>query len=132
MDLKLGKNLWKTLPFRFAPDLVAGLATRVAQDRESSGRALTVAQYVDSAMRLYLPQDTDAQLALAEAFFIRREGDVPAGRQSSHRVSPQVFEVASRLPNDLRMVGRARTAVHVYSAAMDLFLSALEAEGPLV
>jgi hypothetical protein len=132
MDLKLGKNRWKTLPFRFAPDLVSGLSARVALDRESSGRPLTAAQYVDAAMRLYLPQDASEQLEMAEGFFIRREGDVPAGRQSSHRVSPAVYEVASRLPNDLRMMGRARTAVHVYSAAMDLFLSALKDEGPLV
>ncbi|GAA2785365.1 hypothetical protein GCM10010441_07930 [Kitasatospora paracochleata] len=132
MDLKLGKNQWRTLPFRFAPDLVAALSARVGQDREASGRQLTIAQYVDAAMRLYLPAATDAQLALAEAFFIRREGDVPAGRQASHRVSPGVYEVASKLPNDLRMVGRARTGVHVYSAALDLFLTALGEEGPLV
>ncbi|MEW1914623.1 hypothetical protein AB0442_40675 [Kitasatospora sp. NPDC085895] len=131
MDLKLGKNQWRTLPFRFAPDLVASLSARVGQDREASGRQLTIAQYVDAAMRLYLPADTDAQLALAEGFFIRREGDVPAGRQASHRVSPAVYEVASKLPNDLRMVGRARTGVHVYSAALDLFLTALADEGPL-
>ncbi|MGW4897378.1 hypothetical protein ACWEQL_34750 [Kitasatospora sp. NPDC004240] len=131
MDLKLGKNQWRTMPFRFAPDLVASLNARVAQDRETSGRPLTVAQYVDAAMRIYLPADTEAQLALAEAFFIRREGDVPAGRQASHRVSPAVYEVAYRLPNDLRMVGRARTAVHVYSASLDLFLTAISEEGPL-
>ncbi len=132
MDLKLGKNQWHTIPFRFAPDLVTVLSSRVAQDREGSGRPLTVAQYVDAAMRLYLPGDTNAQLSLAEDFFLRREGDVPAGRQSSHRVSPGIYEIASRLPNDLRRVGRARTAVHVYSAAMDLFLTALKNEGPLI
>ncbi|WP_407916386.1 hypothetical protein [Kitasatospora sp. NE20-6] len=131
MDLKLGKNQWRTLPFRFAPDLVAALSARVGQDRETSGRQLTIAQYVDAAMRLYLPSDTSAQLALAEELFIRREGDVPAGRQASHRVSPAVYDVASRLPNDLRSVGRARTGVHVYSAALDLFLTALNDEGPL-
>ncbi|MFE3106825.1 hypothetical protein [Kitasatospora indigofera] len=131
MDLKLGKNQWHTIPFRFAPDLVTALGSRVAQDRERTGRPLTVAQYVDAAMRLYLPSDTSTQLRLAEDFFVRREGDVPAGRQSSHRVSPRIYEIASRLPNDLRMVGRARTAVHVYSAAMDLFLTALQSEGPL-
>jgi hypothetical protein len=131
MDLNHGKNQWQTIPFRFAPDLVTGLGTRVAQDREGSGRQLTVAQYVDAAMRLYLPADTDAQLALAEAYFIRREGNVPAGRQSSHRVSPEVYEIASRLPNDLRMAGRARTAVHVYSAVLDLFLAALTGVAPL-
>ncbi|MEU5431461.1 hypothetical protein AB0H73_38480 [Streptomyces olivoreticuli] len=130
IDIKLHKNEWGTHPFRFTPDLIDSLSKRVALDRASSGHQLTVAQYVDAAMATLLPSDLDSQIALAEAF-IRRRGGVPAGKQSSHRVSPAVYAIVSKLPDALRAAGRGRTAVHIYSAIVDEFLSAIEAEGPL-
>ncbi|MFI6688055.1 hypothetical protein [Streptomyces sp. NPDC050485] len=131
MDLKLRKQRWQTHPFRFAPDLVTTLSARVAADSTSSGKQLTAAQYVDAAMSLYLPVSIEQQLDLAEDFLVSREADVDAGKQGSHRVSPEVFAIASRLPNELRQAGHARTAVHVYSGALDLYLRALEEEGLL-
>ncbi|WEP00787.1 hypothetical protein A6P39_042200 (plasmid) [Streptomyces sp. FXJ1.172] len=131
LDLQLRRQGWQTHPFRFAPDLVAQLSKRVAQDCSSSGKSLTAAQYVDAAMSLYLPQTIEEQLELAEEFLLSRETDVGTGKQASHRVSPEVFAVAAPLANDLREAGHARIAVHVYSGVLDRFLQDLEAEGPL-
>ena len=130
IDVKLHKNEWDTHPFRFTPDLIDAMSKRVANDRRSSGNQLTVAQYVDAAMANLLPPELEAQIALAERF-LRMRGQVPAGRQSSHRVSPEVYAVVSRLPDNLRAAGRGRTAVHIYSAVMHEFLKQLEVEGPL-
>jgi hypothetical protein len=131
VDLKLRKQTWQTHPFRFAPDLVTKLSRRVAQDCTSSGKTLTAAQYVDAAMSMYLPKTMEGQLKLAEEFLLSRDSDVGTGKQASHRVSPEVFEIAAPLANELRIAGRARIAVHVYSGALDRFLRDLEAEGPL-
>ncbi|WP_189957527.1 hypothetical protein [Streptomyces alanosinicus] len=131
LDLQLRRQEWQTHPFRFAPDLVAQLSKRVAQDCSSSGKTLTAAQYVDAAMGLYLPRTIEEQLNLAEEFLLSRETDVGTGKQASHRVSPEVFALAAPLANDLREAGHARIAVHVYSGALDRFLRDLEAEGPL-
>ena len=131
LDLKLRKKDWKTQPFRFAVDLVASLSERVASDCASSGRALTAAQYIDAAMSLHLPSSIEDQLKLAEEFLRSRDADVGAGQQGSHRVSPAVYEIASKLPNALRGAGHGRTAVHVYSGALDRFLKAIDEEGPL-
>lgn len=131
VDLKLRRDSWQTHPFRFAADLVTVLSKRVAQDCSSSGKSLTAAQYVDAAMSLYLPASIKEQLQLAEEFLLSRETDVGTGKQASHRVSPEVYAIAAPLANDLREAGHARIAVHVYSGALDRFLRALEAEGPL-
>ncbi|OIV37103.1 hypothetical protein BIV57_12755 [Mangrovactinospora gilvigrisea] len=129
-DVKLRRNQWKTHPFRFAPDLAEALGRRVAEDRESSGRSLTVAQVVNAAMASVLPAELDEQIALGEEFFEGRL-DVPAGKQASHRISPEVYEVVSRLPDRLKAAGRGRITTHIYSAALERFLKELEAEGPL-
>jgi hypothetical protein len=132
IDLRLSMQRWGTTPFRFAPELQAEVNARLAQDRVSSGHQLTVAQYVDAAMALMLPSTIEEQLDLAEAYLRERPlTSAGTGKQSSHRVSPEVYAVASALPNNLRGAGRARTAIHVWSAAMRKFLDALEAEGPL-
>ncbi|GLW04288.1 hypothetical protein [Streptomyces lavendulae] len=131
LDLKLRKKRWQTQPFRFAADLVESLSRRVAEDCKSSGKTLTAAQYVDAAMARHLPQSIEEQLDLAEDFLISRDSDVGTGQQGSHRVSPEVYAIASELPNALRQEGHARTAVHVYSGALDRFLSELEEAGPL-
>ncbi|MGW1171241.1 hypothetical protein [Streptomyces sp. NPDC002550] len=103
----------------------------MAQDCSASGKTLTAAQYVDAAMRMYLPGTIEEQLQLAEEFLLSRETDVGTGKQASHRVSPEVFGIAAPLANDLREAGHARIAVHVYSGALDRFLRDLEAEGLL-
>ncbi|MFE1190104.1 hypothetical protein [[Kitasatospora] papulosa] len=131
VDLKLRRDAWQTHPFRFAPDLVTLLSKRVAQDCSSSGKSLTAAQYVDAAMRQYLPETIEEQLVLAEEFLLSRETDVGTGKQASHRVCPEVYAIAAPLANDLREAGHARIAVHVYSGALDRFLRDLAAEGPL-
>ncbi|MGW6413234.1 hypothetical protein ACWF95_39915 [Streptomyces vinaceus] len=131
LDLKLRKNRWQTQPFRFAADLVEALSKRVAEDCKSSGKMLTAAQYIDAAMTRHLPQSIKEQLAIAEEFLVSRDSDVGTGQQGSHRVSPEVYAIASELPNALRREGHARTAVHVYSGALDRFLAELEAAGPL-
>ncbi|RXS64596.1 hypothetical protein EST92_30635 [Streptomyces sp. TM32] len=131
MDLKLRKQRWKTQPFRFAADLVDTLSARVAEDCANSGKSLTAAQYVDAAMALCLPRSIEEQLDLAEEFLLSRDSETGTGKQGSHRVSPEVYEIASQLPNELRRAGHARTAVHVYSGALDRFLKALEQDGPL-
>lgn len=131
LDLKLRKKGWQTQPFRFAADLVESLSKRVAEDCKSSGKTLTAAQYVDAAMARHLPQSIEEQLDLAEEFLVSRDSDVGTGQQGSHRVSPEVYAIASELPNALRQQGHARTAVHVYSGALDRFLSELEEAGPL-
>ncbi|MFJ2753564.1 hypothetical protein [Streptomyces sp. NPDC087297] len=131
LDLKLRKKRWQTQPFRFAADLVESLSRRVAEDCKSSGKTLTAAQYVDAAMARHLPQTIEEQLDLAEDFLVSRDSDVGTGQQGSHRVSPEVYAIASELPNALRQEGHARTAVHVYSGALDRFLAELEESGPL-
>jgi len=132
IDLRLSMQRWGTTPFRFAPELQTEVNARLAQDRVSSGHQLTVAQYVDAAMALMLPSTIEEQLDLAEAYLRERPlTSAGTGKQSSHRVSPDVYAVASALPNNLRGAGRARTAIHVWSAAMRKFLDALEVEGPL-
>ncbi|WDN55915.1 hypothetical protein [Streptomyces clavuligerus] len=131
MDLKLRRDAWQTHPFRFAPDLMTQLSRRVAQDCSSSGKSLTAAQYVDAAMLQYLPTTIEEQLVLAEEFLLSRETEVGTGKQASHRVSPEVYAIASPLANELREAGHARIAVHVYSGALDSFLRDLKAEGPL-
>ncbi|MFD3549334.1 hypothetical protein ACFWUW_27660 [Streptomyces sp. NPDC058655] len=131
LDLKLRKKGWQTQPFRFAADLVESLSKRVAEDCKSSGKTLTAAQYVDAAMARHLPSSIDEQLQLAEDFLVSRDSDVGTGQQGSHRVSPEVYAIASDLPNALRREGHARTAVHVYSGALDRFLAELDAAGPL-
>ncbi|MFD9458548.1 hypothetical protein ACFWBC_36380 [Streptomyces sp. NPDC059985] len=131
LDLKLRKKRWQTQPFRFAADLVESLSKRVAEDCKTSGKTLTAAQYVDAAMARHLPQTIEEQLDLAEDFLISRDSDVGTGQQGSHRVSPEVYAIASELPNALRQEGHARTAVHVYSGALDRFLAELEEAGPL-
>ncbi|MFE6667626.1 hypothetical protein ACFVFH_29230 [Streptomyces sp. NPDC057697] len=130
MDLKMGRQSWQTHAFRFAPDLVAALSRRVAQDCTSAGKALTAAQYVDAAMTLYLPSTISSQLELAEEFLLSRDSDVGTGKQASHRVSAEVYAIASPLANELRIAGHPRLAVHVYSGVLDRFLRDLE-EGPL-
>ncbi|MFK0223789.1 hypothetical protein ACIQWN_37100 [Streptomyces vinaceus] len=130
MDLKLSRKTWCTHPFRFAAELAAALSERVAADSSATGRTLTAAQYVDAAMARHLPTAVEDQLALAESFLLSRDCDVGTGQQGSHRVSPAVFALASTLPNELRRAGHARTAVHVYSAALDRFLDELQAEAP--
>ncbi|MFM9452420.1 hypothetical protein [Streptomyces europaeiscabiei] len=82
-------------------------------------------------MSLYLPRTIEEQLELAEEFLLSRDSDVGTGKQASHRVSPEVFAIASPLANELREAGHARIAVHVYSGALDRFLRDLEEEGPL-
>ncbi|MFE5828368.1 hypothetical protein ACFQ7B_42485 [Streptomyces erythrochromogenes] len=123
--------MWQTQPFRFAQDLVDQLSKRVAADCKTSGRMLTAAQYVDAAMTRHLPSSIEEQLDLAEDFLLKRDSDVGTGQQGSHRVSPEVYAIASDLPNAMRTAGHARTAVHVYSGALDRFLEELKAEGPL-
>ncbi|WP_425824748.1 hypothetical protein [Streptomyces fractus] len=131
IDRKLGSDTWQTHPFRFAPDLFAALGSRVAQDRAASGRqALTTGHYVDAAMRR-LPEDVEAQVALARSFLTARSGEVAPARQSGYRVSPEVYRLVSGLPDALRAARHGRIAVHVYSAALDALLRALEEEGPL-
>ncbi|MFJ1641668.1 hypothetical protein [Streptomyces sp. NPDC088256] len=131
VDLKMGRQSWQTHAFRFAPDLVAILSRRVAQDSTSAGKALTAAQYVDAAMTLYLPRTIPSQLELAEEFLLSRDSDVGTGKQASHRVSAEVYAIASPLANELRIAGHPRLAVHVYSGVLDRFLRDLEEEGPL-
>ncbi|MER6445330.1 hypothetical protein [Streptomyces venezuelae] len=82
-------------------------------------------------MTRHLPVSMEEQLELAESFLVSRDSDVGPGQQGSHRVSPAVYAIASELPNALRREGHARTAVHVYSGALDRFLTELEAAGPL-
>ncbi|MET8747470.1 hypothetical protein [Streptomyces sp. NPDC004728] len=131
VDLKMGKQSWQTHAFRFAPDLVTVLSRRVAQDSTSARKTFTAAQYVDAAMSLYLPGTIAKQLELAEEFLLSRDSDVGTGKQASHRVSAEVYAIASPLANELRIAGHPRLAVHVYSGALDRFLQDLAEEGPL-
>lgn len=131
VDLKMGKQSWQTHAFRFAPDLVTVLSRRVAQDSTSARKTFTAAQYVDAAMCLYLPSTIANQLELAEEFLLSRDSDVGTGKQASHRVSAEVYAIASPLANELRIAGHPRLAVHVYSGVLDRFLRDLEEEGPL-
>jgi len=132
MDLILKKHTWDTHPFRFVGDLLPALSTRAADDSASSNKTITNAQIVDAAMRLYLPDSIDKQLALAEEFLLSRGTQPGRGQQSSHRVSPEVYRVAANLSNELKRAGRARMALLVFSGALSRFLDDLAAEGPLV
>ena len=130
IDLKLRKKEWQDHAFRFTPELITKLARRVAEDSEATGRKLTNAHYVDAAMATLLPKTTDEQMDLAEKFLWSNDAEVPEGKQSTYRVSPEVFAVAAPLSNRLKAAGRARTAYHVYSAVLTAYFEQLEKEDP--
>ena len=131
LDLMLGTKDWAAVPVRLTSGMAESLTNRMVLDSEATGKRMTQAHYVDAAFRRHLPSTLDAQVKLAESY-LRSGRAGTTGKQSTYRLGPDVAGLVKSLPMGMKKAGRSRTAVHVYSAAVQRLLDELEADGPLI
>ncbi|WP_127452950.1 hypothetical protein [Streptomyces sp. B29(2018)] len=131
LDLMLGTRDWSSVPVRLTKGMAEKLTKRMVSDSAATGKRMTQAVYVDAAFRRHLPKSIEEQVALAAAYV--RSGRVgTTGKQSTYRVGPDIAALVTSMPMDMKSAGRGRTAVHVFSAAVQRLLDELEEDGPLV
>ncbi|MFE0373575.1 hypothetical protein [Streptomyces tendae] len=131
LDLMLGTREWSSVPVRLTKGMAQELTKRMVSDSAATGKRMTQAVYVDAAFRRHLPKTIEEQVALAAAYV--RSGRVgTTGKQSTYRVGPDIAELVQSMPMDMKSAGRGRTAVHVFSAAVQRLLDELEEDGPLI
>ncbi|NED20620.1 hypothetical protein G3I31_21450 [Streptomyces sp. SID9913] len=127
----LGAKTWKAVPVRLTEGMAEELTRRMVLDSEATGKRMTQAHYVDAAFRRHLPTTIEAQVKLAESY-LRSGRAGTTGKQSTYRLGPDVADLVRTMPMGMKKAGRSRTAVHVYSAAVQRLLDELEADGPLI
>ncbi|WP_446046105.1 hypothetical protein [Streptomyces olivaceus] len=131
LDLMLGTRDWSSVPVRLTKGMAEKLTKRMVSDSAATGKRMTQAVYVDAAFRRHLPKSIEEQVALAAAYV--RSGRVgTTGKQSTYRVGPDIAALVTSMPMDMKSAGRGRTAVHVFSAAVQALLDELEEDGPLI
>ncbi|KOU43557.1 hypothetical protein ADK54_17285 [Streptomyces sp. WM6378] len=131
LDLMLGTRAWSSVPIRLTKGMAQVLTKRMVADSATTGKRMTQAVYVDAALRRHLPGTIEEQVALAAAYV--RSGRVgTTGKQSTYRVGPDMAALVLSMPMDMKSAGRGRTAVHVFSAAVQRLLDELEEDGPLI
>ena len=131
LDLMLGAKKWTAVPVRLTEGLAEKITMRMVADSEATGKRMTQAHYVDAAFRRHLPSGIEGQVKLAESY-LRSGRTGTTGRQSTYRLSPDIARRVRAMPMDMKKAGRSRTAVHVFSAAVQRLLDELEADGPLI
>ncbi|MFJ4700532.1 hypothetical protein ACIP5N_21865 [Streptomyces sp. NPDC088768] len=131
MDLMLGSKAWAAVAVRLTAGMAEDITNRMVLDSEATGKRMTQAHYVDAAFRRHLPTTLDEQVKLAEAY-LRSGRAGTTGKQSTYRLAPDVASLVKSLPMGMKRAGRSRTAVHVYSAAVQRLLDELEADGHLI
>jgi hypothetical protein len=129
---KIRSEGWTSFGFRIDPEVLADLKERIKTDRRTSGMALlSQGHYLDAALR-HIPEGVDAQIAMAQAFLDERMGVVEAGRQSTFRVGPEAYALVSSLNQGLQEADYGRRGLYVVSAALELLMQGLDAEGELL
>ncbi|WP_326779428.1 hypothetical protein [Streptomyces sp. NBC_01445] len=131
-DAKMRSNQWKSYGFRIAPDVLARLKERLSADRMSSGnRQLAIGHYLDAALR-HVSGDVPQWIDRATDFATERLWDSESTQPSSYRVGSVAHAWVSGLSNALQSADFGRKGTLVISAQVELYLDALESEGPLV
>ncbi|MFI9778601.1 hypothetical protein ACIHCV_28470 [Streptomyces sp. NPDC051956] len=131
-DAKMRSNQWKSYGFRIAPDVLARLKERLNADRMSSGnRQLALGHYLDAALR-HVSGDVPQWIDQATDFATERLWDSESTQPSSYRVGSVAHAWVSGLSNALQSADFGRKGTLVISAQVELYLDALESEGPLV
>ncbi|MET7519864.1 hypothetical protein ABZS88_42150 [Streptomyces sp. NPDC005480] len=131
-DAKMRSSQWKSYGFRIAPDVLARLKERLSADRMSSGnRQLALGHYLDAALR-HVSGDVPQWIDQATDFATERLWDSESTQPSSYRVGSVAHAWVSGLSNALQSADFGRKGTLVISAQVELYLDALESEGPLV
>jgi hypothetical protein len=130
IDQRTTRN-WSIWSGRLVPDVTRRLQNRADADGLSSGRSrLGPGHYFDAAIRR-LPDDPAELAALANSWLIEVwDGEHARGENAQFSVSPDVHAKLSGLRRSLRDF-RHGMVIDVVSAAADVFLDRLDAEGPL-
>ncbi|MFE3553392.1 hypothetical protein ACFXKW_00700 [Streptomyces sp. NPDC059193] len=130
-DAKLRSSQWRAHGFRIAPDVLARLKTRVNRDRRTTGNPhLAIGHYVDAALR-HMPGDVGALIAMAEEFGTGQLWDQERTQPSTYRIGRRAYALASGMKMQLQEADFGRRGTQVVSAGIEIFLDALETEGPL-
>ncbi|MFZ3492008.1 hypothetical protein ACODT5_01985 [Streptomyces sp. 5.8] len=130
-DAKLRSSQWRAHGFRIAPEVLGRLKARVNRDRRTTGNPhLAIGHYVDAALR-HMPGDVGALIAMAEEFGTSHLWDQERTQPSTYRVGRHTYALASGLKIQLQEADFGRRGTQVVSAGIEIFLDALEAEGPL-
>ncbi|MEV8528899.1 hypothetical protein AB0451_32890 [Streptomyces sp. NPDC052000] len=128
---KIRSEGWTSYGFRLDPEVLAELKERLKTDRRTSGNPmLSQGHYLDAALR-HIPEDVPSQIAMAQAFLDDRMGVVDAGKQSTFRVGPEAYALVSSLNQGLQEADYGRRGLYVVSAALELLMQAMDAEGEL-
>ncbi|MFI6977450.1 hypothetical protein ACIBSV_02550 [Embleya sp. NPDC050154] len=131
LDARINSKGWETWGFRLLPDVKARLGKRLTADKRSSqNRRLALGHYLNAAL-LELPDDNDEQIEMIRSFLRARGGITDPSQSSSYRVSPAVYELARDLDTELTATEKRGLVVYLFSAAVELFLERLDAEGAL-
>ncbi|MGW9212035.1 hypothetical protein ACWGR4_34340 [Embleya sp. NPDC055664] len=131
LDARINSKGWETWGFRLLPDVKARLGKRLTADKRSSqNRRLALGHYLNAAL-LELPEDNDEQIEMIRSFLRARGGITDPSQSSSYRVSPAVYELARDLDTELTATEKRGLVVYLFSAAVELFLERLDAEGAL-
>ncbi|WP_331766871.1 hypothetical protein [Embleya sp. NBC_00896] len=131
LDARINSKGWETWGFRLLPDVKSRLGKRLTADKRSSqNRRLALGHYLNAAL-LELPEDNDEQIEMIRSFLRARGGITDPSQSSSYRVSPAVYELARDLDTELTATEKRGLVVYLFSAAVELFLERLDAEGPL-
>lgn len=130
-DAKIRSEQWTSHGFRIEPETLTALKERIKADRRTSGNTmLGQGHYVDAALR-HIPDDVEAQIAMARGYLSARMGYVQPSKQSTFRVGPQAYDLISNLNLELMAADYGRRGLFVVSAAVEQLLHALEEEGDL-
>ncbi|MFJ8313263.1 MULTISPECIES: hypothetical protein [unclassified Streptomyces] len=128
---KIRSEGWTSYGFRLDPEVLAELKARIKTDRRTSANTLlSLGHYLDAALR-HIPEDVDAQIAMAQAFLDERMGVVAAGKQSTFRVGPEAYALVRSLNQGLQEADYGRRGLYVVSAALEALMQAMDAEGEL-
>ncbi|MYS87434.1 hypothetical protein [Embleya scabrispora] len=131
LDARINSKGWETWGFRLLPDVKARLGKRLTADKRSSqNRRLALGHYLNAAL-LELPEDNDEQIEMIRSFLRARGGITDPSQSSSYRVSPAVYDLARDLDTELTATEKRGLVVYLFSAAVELFLERLDAEGAL-
>ncbi|MGW8953918.1 hypothetical protein [Streptomyces sp. NPDC055709] len=130
-DAKLRSARWKSHGFRIAPDVLARLKGRVNADRRTTGNSnLAIGHYVDAALR-HMPTEIDELITMAEEFEAQQLWDTERTQPSTYRVGEKAYAFMSGLKMMLHEAHYGRRGTQVASAGVEMFLDALDAQGPL-
>jgi hypothetical protein len=131
LDARINSKGWETWGFRLLPDVKSRLGRRLTADKRSSqNRRLALGHYLNAAL-LELPEDNEEQIEMIRSFLRARGGITDPSQSSSYRVSPAVYELARDLDTELTATEKRGLVVYLFSAAVELFLDRLDAEGAL-